>query len=109
MNITATASHRPVARAGLSPRHWCHAQTGASSERGRLVVTALGDGQFRFAVIKRAARESADHDFCPRGQNVQPDQLLSGMPSLHTALHTWAMQERRSDPPLEQAKPDAFR
>ena len=31
-------------------------QTGASSERGRLVLTALGDGQFGFDVVKRAAR-----------------------------------------------------
>ena len=88
---------------------WCHDQTDVPYERGRLVVTAPGDGQFSFDVIKRTARESADHDFCPRGQNVQPDQLRSGMPSLQTALRTCAKQERRrSDQPLEQEEPDAF-
>ncbi len=34
---------------------WCHDQTDAPYERGRLVTTALGDGQFCFDVIKRAA------------------------------------------------------
>jgi 5-methylcytosine-specific restriction endonuclease McrA len=38
---------------------WCHEQTDAPYERGRLVVTALGDGQFRFDVVKLAARKSA--------------------------------------------------
>jgi HNH endonuclease len=31
---------------------WCHDQTAAPFERGRLVVTALGDGQFLFDVIR---------------------------------------------------------
>ncbi len=37
---------------------WCHDQTDAPYERGRLVVTALGDDQFRFDVIRRGARGS---------------------------------------------------
>src|SRR5207245_3350951 len=32
---------------------WCHDQTDAPYERGRLVVTALGAGQFTFEVITR--------------------------------------------------------
>ena len=32
---------------------WCHDQTDAPYLRGRLVVTALGDGQFHFDVIRR--------------------------------------------------------
>ena len=35
---------------------WCHDQTDAPYERGRLVVSALGAGQFRFEVIQRAGR-----------------------------------------------------
>ena len=31
---------------------WCHDQTDAPYERGRLVVAAMGDGQFRFDVVK---------------------------------------------------------
>jgi 5-methylcytosine-specific restriction endonuclease McrA len=46
---------------------WCHDQTDAPYERGRLTVNALGDGQFRFELITRTAR-NADPDFCPRGQ-----------------------------------------
>ena len=76
---------------------WCHDQTDAPYERGRLLVTTLGDGQFSFEAVTRAARERADGDFCPRGQNVQPDPLLLGMPSLHTGLPTWAKQEGRRD------------
>jgi len=34
---------------------WCHDQTDAPYERGRLVVTALGAGQFTFEVVQRAA------------------------------------------------------
>ena len=33
---------------------WCHDQTDAPYERGRLVVTALGSGQFTFEVVVRA-------------------------------------------------------
>jgi 5-methylcytosine-specific restriction endonuclease McrA len=32
---------------------WCHDQTDAPYERGRLVVTVLGAGQFRFEVVQR--------------------------------------------------------
>jgi hypothetical protein len=32
---------------------WCHDQTDAPYVRGRLRVTALGNGQFQFDVIKR--------------------------------------------------------
>ena len=38
---------------------WCHDQTDAPYERGRLVVTALGAGQFTFEVVKLAGRKSA--------------------------------------------------
>jgi hypothetical protein len=31
---------------------WCHDQTDAPYERGRLVVTARGDGQFAFDVVR---------------------------------------------------------
>ena len=33
---------------------WCHDQTDAPYERGRLVVTPLGAGQFAFEVVARA-------------------------------------------------------
>ncbi len=48
---------------------WCLDQTDAPYERGRLIVTPLGDGQFRFDVIKRAARKTTEAEFCPRGQD----------------------------------------
>ncbi len=32
---------------------WCHDQTDAPYERGRLVVTALGGDQFRFDIVRR--------------------------------------------------------
>jgi len=35
---------------------WCHDQTDAPYERGRLVVAALGAGQFTFEVVQRAGR-----------------------------------------------------
>ena len=35
---------------------WCHDQTDAPYERGRLVVTAVGAGQFTFEVVQRAGR-----------------------------------------------------
>ena len=38
---------------------WCHDQTDAPYERGRRVVTALSDGQFRFDIVKLAARTTA--------------------------------------------------
>jgi len=38
---------------------WCHDQTDAPYERGRLVVTALGAGQFTFEVVQQAARETS--------------------------------------------------
>lgn len=34
---------------------WCHDQTDAPYERGRLVVTALGGGQFQCEIVRRAA------------------------------------------------------
>ena len=34
---------------------WCHDQTDAPYVRGRLTVTALGDGQFQFDVIWRGS------------------------------------------------------
>ncbi len=33
---------------------WCHDQTDAPYQRGRLIVTALGAGQFTFEVVQRA-------------------------------------------------------
>jgi HNH endonuclease len=38
---------------------WCHDQTDAPYERGRLVVTALGAGQFTCEVVQRAAHGSS--------------------------------------------------
>jgi hypothetical protein len=35
---------------------WCHDQTDAPYERGRLIVTALGAGQFTCEVVQRAER-----------------------------------------------------
>src|SRR5207244_5956209 len=35
---------------------WCHDQTDAPYERGRLIVTALGAGEFTFEVVQQAAR-----------------------------------------------------
>ncbi len=35
---------------------WCHDQTQAPYERSWLVVTALGDGQFRFDIVQRALK-----------------------------------------------------
>ncbi len=35
---------------------WCHDQTDAPYERGRLVVIASGAGQFTFEVLRRAGR-----------------------------------------------------
>lgn len=37
---------------------WCHDQTDAPYERGRLVVIASGGGQFTFEVVQRSGRES---------------------------------------------------
>lgn len=48
---------------------WCHDQTDAPYERGRLVVTILGDGQFRFETVTRAAREKSP-ELCPCGQST---------------------------------------
>jgi len=42
---------------------WCHDQTDAPYLRGRLVVTALGDGQFHFDVVRRnSERECPSQD-----------------------------------------------
>jgi len=49
---------------------WFHDQTDAPYERGRLVVTALGAGQFMFEVVQRAGRgPTSPVKVCPRGQN----------------------------------------
>jgi hypothetical protein len=50
---------------------WCHDQTDAPYERGRLVVTALGDGRFHFDVIERPAREREGIDFAHVGKIVR--------------------------------------
>ena len=43
----------------------CHARTDAPYARGRLVVMALGGGQFRCEVVHRASKWTV----CPRGQH----------------------------------------
>jgi len=48
---------------------WCHDQTDAPYELGRLVVSALGDGQSRFELVKNERRGTRTPIFCPRGQN----------------------------------------
>ena len=51
---------------------WCHDQTDAPYERGRLLVTALGAGQFTFEVVQQAAHTMSGglgRDVRPRGQN----------------------------------------
>jgi hypothetical protein len=49
----ACLGSRRLALSGF--RRGCHDQTDAPYERGRLVVTALGAGQFTFEVVQRAA------------------------------------------------------
>jgi len=60
---------------------WCHDQTDAPYERGRLVVSALGDGQFRFELIKRTLQQGADLNFfrCKQNDCASP-QSLGGVP-----------------------------
>ena len=51
---------------------WCHDQTDAPYERGRLVVTALGAGQFTFEVVTRVGPNSppaGDAAFAHVGKN----------------------------------------
>src|SRR5262245_4857271 len=38
---------------------WCHDQTDAPYERGRLVVSALGAGQFAFEVVRRMREDTS--------------------------------------------------
>jgi len=61
---------------------WCHAQTDAPYERGRLVVTALGAGQFTFEVVARAgqALPRQDSSVCPRGQKFSPSTMTMPRP-----------------------------
>jgi len=53
---------------------WCHDQTDAPYERGRLVVTALGAGPVyvRGRPAGGAWTSQAQSDVCPRGQNGCP-------------------------------------
>ena len=54
---------------------WCHDQTDAPYLRGRLVVTALGDGQFHFDVIRRKSeRECPSPD--PHAGEADDDRCL---------------------------------
>ena len=51
---------------------WCHDQTDAPYERGRLVVTALGAGQFTFEVVVRVGPNgppAGDAAFAHVGKN----------------------------------------
>jgi HNH endonuclease len=66
---------------------WCHDQTDGPYERGRLVVTALGDGQFTFDVIRRPARERTEADVCPRGQSIEP----TGSPYATRTTTRWTL------------------
>ena len=55
---------------------WCHDQTDAPYERGRLVVTALGAGQFTFEVVQQAARGTSPAPvpiFAHAGKTDTPD------------------------------------
>ena len=38
---------------------WCHNQTDAPYERGRLLVSALGAGQFAFEVVQRTRQNAS--------------------------------------------------
>jgi len=38
---------------------WCHNQTDAPYERGRLLVSALGAGQFAFEVVQRTREDAS--------------------------------------------------
>jgi HNH endonuclease len=46
---------------------WCHDQTDAPCERGRLVVTARGGGQFHFDVTRRSESGNAPVEIRHRG------------------------------------------
>jgi len=51
---------------------WCHDQTDAPYERGRLIVTALGAGEFTFEVVQQAGRGTGSvgvRMFAHEGQN----------------------------------------
>jgi len=61
---------------------WCHDQTDAPYERGRLVVTALGAGQFTFEVVQRAARGTSPAPvpiFAHAGKHVDDDRDSSAL------------------------------
>jgi hypothetical protein len=53
---------------------WCHDQTDAPYERGRLVVTALGAGQFTFEVVAWAGQGTPPSGFerLPTWAKIQP-------------------------------------
>jgi hypothetical protein len=59
---------------------WCHDQTDAPYERGRLVVSALGDGQFRFELINGTLQQGADPNFCRCAQNDCAPRLPGDVP-----------------------------
>ena len=69
---------------------WCHDQTDAPYERGRLVVTALGAGQFTFEVVARVglALPLQGSSVCPHGQNqpLEVEAGLSRFPKLRSSL-----------------------
>src|SRR5437870_11762310 len=72
---------------------WCHDQTDAPYERGRLVVTALGAGQFTFEVLQRAAGGTSPArvpTFAPVGKTDAHDVVRSP---------DWTTVTRQSDAP----------
>jgi len=64
---------------------WCHDQTDAPYKRERLVVIALGAGQFTFDVVARGAWHSPYQlsSVSPRRQNFSPSTITvsAGYPS----------------------------
>jgi hypothetical protein len=69
---------------------WCHDQTDAPYERGRLVVTALGAGQFTFGVVQRAAGGKNHKVRTKKGQKplTTPAPPVSGYSSIDLANGT---------------------
>ena len=53
---------------------WCHDQTDAPYERGRLLVTVVGAGQFRFDLVRRRVGERTP----PNGLQVHRPDVSPG-------------------------------
>ena len=71
---------------------WCHDHTDAPYERGRLVVTALGAGQFTFEVVRRTSHGTPQARVPgPRGQKPRPSTIaVARLRSGKCRLPTWA-------------------